>query len=480
MKICLLLTRIVLIFSLSAAVNSRSPLAQTFLGIDFSPGGPLYCQRVRDQLNCSTLMSSTFDQRIRNSYTENFFALDINRNGKFEYLQKLVFDKSFEMEYLDEGSKIVITSEDHKVKVFNKKRQLVNETYWTRIQDVEFENSVQCSYSNFRSTIAKIGDTTKNDNFFDKESCKSIDSVARSKVISDTFNEAFACLSREEMDRPHVRIIRAQLINLFADKMRLPKIYCGSVNGDSISRGRAAAYATLPPESPTIRVSDAVVEGIKKNSREARSVIFHELLHNCGHDHTFGSEFDRVYACERCCFPNPNNTPRHFNLACEICSAAKGSMSDLDLASFYRSISPFFESTFWTSKFLSSIRAEKLVEKMIEIGNPEAMGFAIGLQREALKRKMIPKGILFDLDPSIESEIERFRPLIDALLVAHDNPKAAADSLATNPKKSTNGVEQGVRIALIRHLLPKISRSSNAYYKLSSEIEGEYNYTFGK
>lgn len=150
--------------------------------------------------------------------------------------------------------------------------------------------------------------------------------------VQETLVEGFQCLS--ELSYPKISTtmhnIRGSLINTF-NLLKLLKnhkvsLICSenNFNPSTLAKGSLDKYTFLsskffmvqhPLISLNLTSTDMIIESVKNDQNFLKNTLFHELMHNLGHDHFESIEY--AYTCSTCCFSLQEN--REKELACKIC-----------------------------------------------------------------------------------------------------------------------------------------------------------------
>lgn len=182
------------------------------------------------------------------------------------------------------------------------------------------------------STI--LGKTTLKDGFYLTNYNLKIDAECAQRMkISDLENfyrktmlEGTACIDKltntnfGSKENPNSTCFQ----KLFADKDNPPKLLCGGwpfgkdvwAVGSFPGSSKRHPYLWLGPEMSNLS---------KSNPSELKAIIFHEMLHNCGHTHSEGIEI--TYTCEQCCFADEISEDLRKS-ACNICGGKYSDEND--------------------------------------------------------------------------------------------------------------------------------------------------------
>lgn len=143
-----------------------------------------------------------------------------------------------------------------------------------------------------------------------------------------TMAQGEACLEGLSKFGPEPQKNLSCLKALFDDKKNPPKIFCGGWPfGNDIS-----AVASFPGSSkrhPYLWLSPHISKLYKSDPQELSATIFHEMLHNCGHQHSEGMEIPST--CEECCF-NTKLEASKKQSACNVCAGKYASENEVGYA----------------------------------------------------------------------------------------------------------------------------------------------------
>lgn len=147
-----------------------------------------------------------------------------------------------------------------------------------------------------------------------------------SRFYHQTMSEGRKCLdtlSIETKSKPKINLCFDQL---FADRTNPPKLLCGSWPfGKEI--GAVGSFPGSSKRHPYLWLGPKSTELYLSNHKELKSIIFHEMIHNCGYLHSEGIEL--AYTCEECCFNNKLSVSKKES-ACRICSGIYSDEFNLD------------------------------------------------------------------------------------------------------------------------------------------------------
>ncbi|MEQ1721784.1 MAG: hypothetical protein ABL930_01320 [Pseudobdellovibrio sp.] len=125
-------------------------------------------------------------------------------------------------------------------------------------------------------------------------------------LLQSTLRNGLNCLSR--LDGPGSRENLTKIASILENKQNPLKLRCNVPIHDG-----ALAMAKIPGQEGFPGIDFSPTE--KFEEKNLRGLIFHELLHNCGHLHV-PEDVEYMYACPNCCEDKPINKDR---ASCKIC-----------------------------------------------------------------------------------------------------------------------------------------------------------------
>jgi hypothetical protein len=126
-------------------------------------------------------------------------------------------------------------------------------------------------------------------------------------------------------------------IDLFERHLTLkPELYCQANMATDYEKSQMGGFANTYKKRVTPYISVNPRFAREGSPAEVKSILFHEMIHNIGYDHTWTIEY--AYTCDECCFPGENSTLKEIELACKICAMEDSTIDDreylIDLMAF--------------------------------------------------------------------------------------------------------------------------------------------------
>lgn len=147
-----------------------------------------------------------------------------------------------------------------------------------------------------------------------------------SRFYHQTMQDGKKCLKDLSTSGPVGEQIISCFDQLFADQGNPPKLLCGSWPfGKEI--GAVGSFPGSSKRHPYLWLGPKLPDLYRHNPQELKSIIFHEMIHNCGYLHSEGLEI--AYTCEECCFNKILPSDRK-DSACRICSGKYENEFSLD------------------------------------------------------------------------------------------------------------------------------------------------------
>lgn len=147
-----------------------------------------------------------------------------------------------------------------------------------------------------------------------------------SQFYQMTMNEGRACLARLTNYGDQGNQINSCFDQLFTDKKNPPKLMCGGWPfGNDI--GAVGSFPGSSKRHPYLWLGPRLKNLLQNDPNELKSMVFHEMIHNCGYLHSEGIE--AAYTCEDCCF-NKNLASDKKEIACRICGGAYKNEFDIE------------------------------------------------------------------------------------------------------------------------------------------------------